>query len=131
MGKRKNDPIPVTWDRLTEPLRRGRKRIKPEFIPELVAWLLVQSYQYERIVQHFRSLATRPDDEILKYNGEYAKHALSVLQSLINSLADGFDRFNWEEAKEEVYKHLNMDDSTGKETCEVDDNKPFDLKSGC
>lgn len=97
------------FQRITEPLRRGRRRVKPEYVPELAAWLVSQSFQYLRIVEHFQTIQTRPEDAQLILNGEYAKHALSVIQTLINGLSSGIDGNNWREAVAQIREYLGVE----------------------
>ena len=99
------------FNHLTEPVRRGRRRIRREMVPELVAWLLTQSSQYQAIINHWKTIRERPSDGVLRDNTLYAQHAMSVIQSLINGIAGGIDGNNWRDAKQTVIDYLSSGDT--------------------
>lgn len=101
------------FNRLTEAIRRGRRRIRKEFVPELVCWLLTQGSQYQAIIDHWKTISERPSDVVLKDNTLYAQHAMSVIQSLINGLDGGIDGYNWKNAKEIVTEYLSDNPASG------------------
>lgn len=98
-----------TFNHMTEALRRGRRRIKGEYVPELTAWLLLHSYAYERVVNHWRTLSNQTNDPTLLQSAAYARHALSVIQVLINTLYEGFNKPEWERAKNHVSEQLGIE----------------------
>lgn len=105
---------------MTEALRHGRRRIKAEFVPELVAWLRVHSFQYEKILNHFKTLANEGSDPLIMKNAQYAKHALAVIQVLINTLYEGVNKYDWTKAIDEVSAQLSIE--IGKELPNVHAN---------
>lgn len=118
------------FKRLTEPVRRGRRRVKEEFVPELAAWLVTMSLQYENIVDQSRHIATKPTDQALKDNTLYARHALAVIQTLINGLSDGMDGNNWRDAVRKIREYIGVEAGDPiKEIFDEINNRPINLNA--
>ena len=96
------------FDALTEALRRGRRRIRRGYVPELAAYLLMISYRYERMAQSSRQVCKDSHDIKLKETIKYIHSVLSTIQILIDGLMDGWDKIDWERATDEVASNMGI-----------------------
>ena len=93
---------------LTEALRRGRRRIRPQYVPELVAWLVMKANLKDEFLHAARRAHQNPHDEYVAGITTYTRHCLSMLQQLINELCDGWDKHDWDSATNQVADELGI-----------------------
>lgn len=96
------------FELLTQALRRGRRRIRPEYVPELCAWLLMMSKRYENYHKQLKSSFAIPHDKNIRATMQYVGHCLRAIQELIDSLCDGFDGFAWRECTDVISSQLGI-----------------------
>lgn len=96
------------FQHLTEKLRKGRQGVKPEYIPELTAWLLLQSASYDRCEQSVKQHARHMSDEYHEGMMLYYRHAQAVLKALLLSLEHGWERCHWNDACGKVADQLGI-----------------------
>jgi hypothetical protein len=109
MGRLKKNQTVQSFSHLTEALRRGRRRIKPEYVPELVSWLLVHSFRYERQLEKLKVPEHGTVDPYVVETFKYVRNSIAVIQHLINTLNEGFDKYDWLEATGRVGDELGIE----------------------
>lgn len=94
---------------LTEKLRRGRFRIRPQLVPAMCAWLLIQARRYERHLNRFASIDGSRRDKQIEQTVQYIHHACQVIQHLVDDLPNGFDGFEWVESCNTIDQQLGTE----------------------
>lgn len=96
------------FNHLTEALRRGRRRIRPEYVPELAAYLFMLSRRYERMYNAARLACKDNKDARLASTLEYINNTIATLQTITNGLCDGFDGLAWTDATDTVSEQMGI-----------------------
>ena len=108
MSKRMSELNAQAFSRLTEPWRNQRVGIRPDFVPEMAAWLLIHAKQYERTLSGIQRMDYRTTDPYVLGMRDHIRHALSTLQTLMDALGSGWERCYWNEATSVVSEHLGI-----------------------
>lgn len=84
---------------------QGKKRgWKPQFIPEIVAWLYVQAARYKKQSESIPAQCRRSGDTSVAAFLAHQRVAIRVIEDLIREVHDGWSAFDWNDAVEEVSK---------------------------
>lgn len=108
MSRLPNNQKVQNFSHLTEALRRGRRRIKPEYVPELAAYLYMLSRRYETMYAAARFACKDGKDARLKGTLKYINDTIATLQIIVNGLCDGFDGFAWQDAASAISSQMGI-----------------------
>ena len=83
---------------MTEAYRGGRRKLRPEYVPEMAAWLLSMGQRQERIAQQLRGKLVQGSFPGLQASLRYCRQAIQTVEWLIHVLNEPFDAGDWDAA---------------------------------
>lgn len=87
---------------ITQVMPRGRLRLNPDVLPELVTWIMVHGLRYERHRESILKLPHVKEDKYAKRSLEIMEYFLTCLQHLINQMNDTVGIAEWNKAWIEI-----------------------------
>lgn len=96
---------------ITEQPKKGRRRIKSEAIPEIVAWLTTRIILAQEKLYRLTSGRLRSSSKLGRSYADEVRSEIDLLNDLIGCVADEFPKSDWDEAVVRVARALGVNEN--------------------
>lgn len=93
-------------------MRKGKFRIRREFIPSLAAWLLMLGRRYEKMAQGMRDKLAVKQIPGLEESARVMEICTQHIQRLLNTLPENFDKDDWISSVSEICALMDITPTT-------------------